>query len=256
MPYAPIFTPADLNARLVVGQTREDHWLDFKSQLGGDNVENAGDVAQFANASGGVLVIGAQESNEILSGFNSVPDPPKVIARIEGIVKGHLTPVPVIEPHAIELAPGLQIVVVNVPPSLVLIARHEKYERFEFLIRGHESKRHMTLMEVEARLQNKERAMQLRIQQIPEGAKLRLDALIQGMSDRGWIVRHVDDHAVTLSHDGRDAIIPLAYVEAVYQATDAEADIAWVLGASCTLLGSRGGALVAKYNLPAHLRTS
>jgi hypothetical protein len=112
----------------------------------------------------------------------------------------------------------------------------------------------MTLGEVEARLQNKERAMMLRIQQIPEGFKLRLDALIQGIGDRGWIVKHVDDHAVVLSLGGQDAIIPLAYVEAVYQAT--EPDIAWVLSASCAVLSAGVGALVAKYNLPPHLRPS
>ena len=213
MSYTPIYTSDDVKAQLVIGQSREDHWLEFKGQLGGNNLENAGDVAQFANGSGGVLVIGAQEANQILSGLNPVPDPPNVIERIEGIVRGHLTPVPVIEPQAIQVSPGLQIVAVNVPPSLALIARHEKYERFEFLIRGHESKRCMTLMEVEARLQNRERAMKLRFQQIPKEAKLRLDAFNQGVSEGGWSVRDVDDDAVTLSNGSSEAIIPLAYVE-------------------------------------------
>src|SRR5580765_6256057 len=157
MPYKPIYTQADVNARLVVGETREDHWIEFKSDLGDDNAENARDVAQFANASGGILVFGARESNQVLTGFSAVPDPSKVIVRIEAIVKGHLSPVPVIEPHAIDVRLGQQIVVVNVPPSVALIARHEKHECFEFLTRGHESKRRMTLLEVEARMQNTDR---------------------------------------------------------------------------------------------------
>ena len=151
------------------------------------------------------------------------------------VVNGQLTPGPIVEPTTLQTPNGETVVIVNVPPSLVLVARRQG-EGFEFPIRGGDSRRYMTLMEVEARLQNKERAMMLRIQQIPQGAKLRLDALIQGIGDRGWIVKYVDDHAVTLSHDGQDAIIPLAYVGAVYQAT--EADIGWVLGASCVLLVS------------------
>jgi hypothetical protein len=233
MPYAPIYTPADVNERLIVGQTREDHWLDFKSQLGTDNVENAGDAAQFANASGGVLIIGALESNQILTGFTAVPDAPKVIARIEGIVKGHLTPVPVIEPHAIEIAPGLQIVAVNVPPSLALIARHEKYERFEFIIRGHESKRRMTLMEVEARLQNKERAMRLRIEGIPKEAHIALDARVQGTGHDEWRVTAVNDDAVTLSRGALQVAVPLVYVEAVHPTN--EPGVHWVIGLSCAI---------------------
>jgi len=238
MRYLPIYTPADVIARLVVGQTREDHWLEFKGQLGGNNIENAGDVVQFANASGGVLVIGAQEANQILAGFDPVPDPPKVIERIEGIVKGHLTPVPVIEPHEIEIRPGLQIVAVNVPPSLALIARHEKYERFEFLIRGHQSKRYMTLMEVEARLQNKERAMKLRIQRIPPDEMVALDAKSQGVSWNDWRVEAVDDDAVTLSRSQFRIVVPLAYVEAVHRS--GEPGVKWVLGLSCTLRGEPG----------------
>ena len=118
MPYAPIYTPADVEARLVVGKTRENHWLDFKSQLGPDNAENAGDVAQFANASGGILVIAAEEADKVLSGFSNVRNAPKLIAHIEDVVKGHLTPVPVVEPHAVEVRSGIYIVAVNVPPSL------------------------------------------------------------------------------------------------------------------------------------------
>jgi hypothetical protein len=233
MTYVPIYTPADVTTRLVVGLTREDHWLEFKSQLGGNNVENAGDVAQFANGSGGALVIGAQETNKILAGFDPVPDPSRVIERIEGIIKGHLTPVPVIEPHAIEVSPGLQIVAVNVPPSLVLIARHEKYERFEFLIRGHESKRHMTLMEVEARLQNKERAMRLRIENIPREAHVALDARVQGTGHNEWRVAAVTDDTVTLSRGALQVAVPLVYVEAVHPTN--EPGVNWVIGLSCVI---------------------
>lgn len=231
MPYAPIYTPDDVKTRLLVGQTREDHWLEFKGQLGDKNVENAGDIAQFTNASGGVLVIGAQEANQILTGFEPVPEPSKVIQRIEDIVKGNLTPVPVIEPHAIEISPGFQIVAVNVPPSLALIARHEKHERFEFLIRGHESKRYMTLMEVEARLQNKERAMRLRIGAIPSNASVGLDAFVREIGHNNWRVTGADDDVIRLVKNGAELVVPLSYVEAVYEAGEPEAQ--WIIRIPC-----------------------
>jgi len=138
--YLTIYSQEDAHALLIIGQTREDHWLDFKSALGKDNAENARDIAQFANASGGVLILGAEENKQVLTGFTLVPDPPSTITRIDDIVKGHLTPVPVFEPRAIEVETGKFIVAINIPPSLPLVARHEKHERFEFITRGHESK--------------------------------------------------------------------------------------------------------------------
>jgi Schlafen, AlbA_2 len=237
MSYAPIYTPDDVKARLIIGRTREDHGLDFKDQLGKDNAENAGDVAQFANGSGGVLVIGAQEADQVLTGFVTVSDSATVIKRIEDIVKAHLTPVPIIEPHAIEITSGLRIVAVNVPPSLVLIARHEKHERFEFLIRGHESKRRMTLMEVEARLQNRERAMKLRLDVIPHDAPVGLDAFVREIGHNDWRVVGVDDDVVRLVKNGAELVVPLAYVEAVYQAGEPEAQ--WVIRVPCYIARHR-----------------
>ncbi len=62
MPYVPIRVPADLQ-RLVVNMTRENQWLEFKREPQTRNdqgrAECARDVGQFANASGGVLVVGA-----------------------------------------------------------------------------------------------------------------------------------------------------------------------------------------------------
>jgi predicted HTH transcriptional regulator len=192
MPYSPIWSSAQIHERLVIGQTREDHWLDFKSALGADNRKIARDVAQFANASGGTLIFGAQESKQVFTGFNGVSDPPNVITRIDDIVKAYLTPVPTIEPHALELPSGIQLVIVNVPPSMGIVAIHEKHERFEFLIRSHESKRYMTLMEVEARMENKERAMRLRIERIPADERVGLDAKSHGITWHGWRVEAVE----------------------------------------------------------------
>jgi len=35
-----IYTTAALRARLIIGATREDDWLEFKSDLGGDNARS------------------------------------------------------------------------------------------------------------------------------------------------------------------------------------------------------------------------
>jgi len=154
MAYLPLTSVDEAKQHLVAGIARENHWLEFKTDLGNDNIETARDIAQFSNASGGILVIGAVETNQTLTAFYPLPDPPKLIARLDNIVKGHLTPVPVIEPHMLKMTSELTIVTVNVPPSVPLIARHEKHERYEFVIRAGESKRYMTLLEVEGRMQD------------------------------------------------------------------------------------------------------
>ena len=146
MAYLPLSSVEEAKERLVAGVARENHWLEFKTDLGSDNIEIARDIAQFANASGGVLIIGAVETDQALIAFNPLPDPPKLIARLDNIVKGNLTPVPVIEPHIFKMTAEATIVAVNVPPSLTLVARHEKHERYEFVIRAGESKRYMTLL--------------------------------------------------------------------------------------------------------------
>jgi hypothetical protein len=228
--YLPIRSSVDLQ-RLIIGTTREDHWLDFKAALGGDNPENARDVAQFGNAEGGTLVFGAEEAGHVLTKFTKVPDPPKVIARIEAIVTGHLIPVPVIEPHALEVSPGSYIVAVNVPPSVVLIALHDQQRQFEFVSRGHESKRWMTLIEVEARMQNQERAMRLRLAGIPATSPVGLDAWIRQIGHNDWRVTGVSDDVVRLTKDGEELVAPLAYIEAVYQAGEPSAE--WIVRLPC-----------------------
>jgi Schlafen, AlbA_2 len=222
--YQPIVSPADLH-RLVIGTTREDHWLDFKEALDSENRENARDIAQFCNADGGVLVLGAREADHILTGFSNVQNAPMVIGRIERLVGSNLTPVPTIEPVVLEVAVGLRIIVVNVPPSLPLVARHDRQREFEFLVRGHESKRWMTLSEVDARMQNNERAMRLRLGRIPAGAKVGLDAsLRKALGHNDCRVVGVTDDVVRLKKDGEELAAPLAYVEAVYQAGEPEAE--------------------------------
>ena len=89
----------------------------------------------------------------------------------------------------------------------------------------------MTLMEVEARLQNKERAMKLRLGTVLSNAPVGLDAFIREIRHNDWRVMGVDDDVVRLDKDGAELVVPLAYVEAVYEAGEPEAQ--WVIRVPC-----------------------
>src|SRR5690348_11769062 len=106
MPYGPIRTPDDIAHRLIVSTTREDHCLEFKGLDGSGHPyarghdgsrECAGDVAQFANASGGSLVLGAAEKDHVLLEFQDVSEADKLVRWIDSILNGNLVPVPPVE---------------------------------------------------------------------------------------------------------------------------------------------------------------
>src|SRR5205814_3573789 len=79
MVYTPIGTTTDLAARLVPRITREDDHIDFKEEPWATNDagkrECARDVAQFANASGGTVVVGAVEGDHVLEALKNVSAP-------------------------------------------------------------------------------------------------------------------------------------------------------------------------------------
>lgn len=245
MAYAPIRTAADLAARVVPGQTREDDYMDFKADPWARNDagrrECAADVAQFANASGGAILLGAPEQDHVAVGFKDVPEPEELPRWIGDVINRQLEPVPPIEPHVIAVPGGTRVVVVNVPPSPVLIGR-KTGEGYEFPIRAGDGKRYMTLMEVEARMRNNERLARLRLEQIrPDRDLVILDAPTRGTSDRGWNVTRVDDHVVSLAMGALHVDVPLAYVEAVYRTP--EPGVAWVIALSAQIerVGPSGG---------------
>lgn len=235
-------TPAELAARVVLGQTREDDYLDFKgldskgkpySDDREGKRECAGDVAQFGNGSGGTIVIGAPEQDHVVQGFEDVPGPENLVRWIGDVLDGHLEPVPPIDPRIITVPRGARVVAVNVPPSAALIAR-KTGKGYEFPIRAGDGKRYMTLMEVEARMQNRERLARLRLEQIKPEDRVWLDAAqLIGRAPMEWSVRSVDDHAVMLSQAGVPAIVPLAYVEAVYRADERSPHAEWVVALDC-----------------------
>ncbi len=237
MGYSAIGTSAELAARVVPTKTLEDDALEFKADPWPRNDEGrrecAADVAQFANASGGTVVIGAPQENHIVQGFKNVSTPAELVRWIEDVINGQLEPVPLVDQRVVDIPGGTRVVAVNVPPSPVLIARKTTGKGYEFPIRAGDGKRYMTLIEVEARMGNRERLMKLRIEQIKRDERVTLDAHIPagGVDAREWQVASVDDHSVTLTRGAMSMDVPLGYVEAVYRTNEHGA--AWVIAMDC-----------------------
>jgi len=239
MAYKPIRSAGDLATRLIVGVTREDHWLDFKGfdqktgRAWADSDECRRDVAQFTNASGGTIVIGALEDGHVLSSFRAVPEPESVVRWVDDVLKAKLEPVPTIEPVTLRTATGEDVVVINVPPSLRLVALRFDHN-YQFPIRAVDSKRYMTLAEVEARMQDQTRVHRLRLEQIGSEELVGLDAKVDtNLTHNDWRVARVEEDVVVLERDLREVPIPLAYVETVYKAGLRGAQ--WIIALSCYL---------------------
>ncbi len=250
MAYMPIRTREELTIRVVPGQTREGDYLEFKAEPwernGDGRRECARDVAQFTNASGGTIVVGAPEQDHVVRNFQDVPAPDDLIRWIGDVLNGQLEPVPVIEPHAIMIAVGTRVLALSVPPSLALIAR-KTGEGYEFPIRAGDGKRYMTLMEVEARMGSRDREMKLLIEQIQQEDLVTLDAHIPagGVDSREWHAVGVNNHSVTLARGDRRFDVPLGYVEAVYRTNELGA--AWIIAMDCHIQEIEGRVRVRKF---------
>jgi hypothetical protein len=194
-------------------------------------------------------VIGSQEHDHVVQAFKDVPAPEDLNRWIADVLNGQLEPVPPIEPHTITVTAGTRVLAVNVPPSLPLIARRTG-EGYEFPIRAGDGKRYMTLMEVEARMGNRERLMKLRLQEIRQVDLVTLDAHIPagGVDAREWRIEKVDDHAVTLVKGAYHVDVPLSYVEAVYRTNERGA--AWVIAMDCHVQEVDNRVRVRKFSSP------
>jgi hypothetical protein len=241
MSYRPIRSSAEIASRLIVGTTREDHWLDFKG-LGADGRayknndegkrECRRDVIQFSNASGGTIVVGAVEQDHVLVGFMSVPDPQGFVRWIDEIVKEHTEPAPAIEPYVVSPSSGEELVAVNVPPALRLVGLRSK-DAYEFPLRTADSRRYLRLSEIEARMQDQDRVHRLRLEQIAPDDAVALDATVEReLGHNDWRVVRVGDDVVVLKKHILDEVpVPLAYIQTVYRAGLAGAE--WVIDLDC-----------------------
>lgn len=259
MAYKPILSSDDLVSRLIPGVTREDHWLDFKGldvatgRPYPDNVKGKDDcrldVAAFANEEGGTLVIGAEEVGHVLARFTAVPDPQERVRWIDEILKEKLEPRPAMDPYVLRTRDGEDVIAVNIPPSLRLIGLRDD-DWYRFPVRTVDSKRYLTLAEVEARMQDRDRVHRLRLAEIKSEETVTLDTKIDAnLSHNNWRVVRVQEDAVILKKDTIEVLVPLAYVEAVYRA--GLPDMEWVIGLSCYVSKPKGrGVIIITKGLP------
>src|SRR5262245_19131458 len=100
-----------------------------------DRAECALDIAQFANGSGGVLVIGAEEKNHVFQALVAVKDPQRCQDWIRDVITGQLKPVPAFEPLLIWVDSATPCLVINVPPHPTLVARYRD-KKYQFVVRA------------------------------------------------------------------------------------------------------------------------
>lgn len=154
-----------------------------------------------------------------------------------------LTPVPPIDIVILQPERGIDVVVVNVPPSPVLVARVQG-DYYEFPIRAVDSKRYMPLLEVEARMGNNERLMSLRLERVDSSHRVVLD-VDSTLDTRDWRVESVDDHTVRLRKSAMSLDVPLSYVTAVYPTPEEGAD--WVVALDCKIQEVHGRLRARKF---------
>jgi hypothetical protein len=173
-----------------------------------------------------------------------VPNADGHVRWIDDLVKGgHLEPVPGIEPGVVTVN-GTTVIILNVPPAPTLIGHRIGDDAYEFPIRAAASRRYLRVAEMEARMQSRERLQRLRLERIARNVPVGLDAMLRTpeLVHNNWRVHAVDDDVVTLQHGSIRTAVPLAYVEAVYQAGEPEAE--WVVSLSCYLTKPRQRQLI------------
>lgn len=173
-----------------LGATAEGLYLDFKGKVDlhadKEKIELARDIAQFANSSGGVVLIGVQE--KLLSNGIKVADhvvniekPDVLIQQAEQVISNYLVPSTLsrsMEP--IVLRDGKAVVAINVQPSRHLIyvcERVKQQHRIECLVRTSHGKEWMNPDEMERHMMNASRAARLGFEDArSRAAKIRAEA--------------------------------------------------------------------------------
>lgn len=108
---------------LVDNEVREARRIDYKAEIGSSDEakrEFLADVSSFANASGGDLLIGVEDTGGVASGLSGLPeeDVDREILRLENIVRDGIDPrVPGLDTHPVGLGNGRSVLVLRVPRS-------------------------------------------------------------------------------------------------------------------------------------------
>jgi hypothetical protein len=183
MSYRPIESRQDFVASVKLGITTESSYLELKAaykwsderpaQKQEHAIELCRDIAQFANADGGTLLVGVSEKEtsdgqRVANTIVPVEDADGFIRWVEQAIRNNLAPSTLTRRVcAIESESGL-IVAINVPPHVDLIAvwPHADRRGIEYLKRTNHGKSWMNPGEVEEHLMNGSRAVRLAAKRI------------------------------------------------------------------------------------------
>jgi predicted HTH transcriptional regulator len=134
-------TEEELYARIRAG---EDSFTEFKKQLRPLD-EVAADLCAFANAAGGLLLLGVADDRSIAG----LADPAKALGQVDQVTLNNLEPPLSVTAQKLRIG-GKDIVVVVVPQGL----RLHRTNKGVYWIRTSAGRRIMTTAEVQARLQS------------------------------------------------------------------------------------------------------
>jgi hypothetical protein len=130
-------------------------------------IELACDVAQFANAFGGVILIGAEASASRLATYRGIPQEEldKLESRITSIVAERIEPAVAIDVRRI-VAGSTMVLAANVSPSIATVAVRVSEGRYTFPVRRGTQRYFLRFSEVEEMIVLDRRA-QLMLESIP-----------------------------------------------------------------------------------------
>jgi len=186
MSYKAIETRAGSEATVQFGTTPESLHLEFKTLYRwtdeasatkqAEAIELCRDLAQFANAEGGVLLVGVSEEakpdgRKVASGIVSVQDPDGFVRWVEQAVRNNLVPSTFSKTvRTVDTSAGL-VVAINVPPHIHLVGLWPQADRrgIEYVKRNNHGKGWLNPDEVEEHLMDGSRAVRLAAKRVFEG---------------------------------------------------------------------------------------
>ncbi|MEO8901722.1 MAG: ATP-binding protein [Polyangiaceae bacterium] len=183
VPHRPITSPTEFAEIVALGLTTESRTLEFKREYHWTGstapdkrsvaLELCRDIAQFANTDGGALIVGVAERAEadgtkVADCVVPVPDVDGFVGWVEQSVRNHLIPATFQKLVATIPTDAGQIVAINVPAHVHLVALWPNNERraIEYLYRTSREKAWMNPDEVEAHLMDGSRAIKLEARRV------------------------------------------------------------------------------------------
>jgi len=176
-----IRTPEEFAAAVTVGTTTETLTLDFKGTIDHrlpkgtpDHVkqkaqqETCRDITQFANTSGGCLLIGVAERLDpvthlkVAVAIRPVKEPDAMRQWIEEAIRNYLVPATFSHDIALVAVPRGTVLAINVPPSIHLVTLWDsQHHTIKCVYRTNHGKAYMNPDELERHIMNGSRASKL-----------------------------------------------------------------------------------------------